>query len=40
MGKHGRWGQICALPDGHETSMGAAHCDRNSEGRGSAPANW
>ncbi|MFJ4382411.1 hypothetical protein ACIP28_29620 [Streptomyces albidoflavus] len=23
-GKHGRWGRICVLPDGHETSMSAS----------------
>lgn len=41
-GKHGRWGRICVLPDGHETSMEEPHWGRNSEGRpiawvGSAP---
>ena len=44
-GKHGRWGRICVLPDGHETSMEEAHWGRNSEGRpiawvGSAPDDW
>ncbi|MGJ5899301.1 hypothetical protein ACSCBZ_46295 [Streptomyces niveiscabiei] len=44
-GKHGRWGRICVLPDGHETSMEEPHWGRNSEGRpiawvGSAPDNW
>ncbi|MFE9068474.1 hypothetical protein [Streptomyces violaceusniger] len=44
-GKHGRWGRICVLPDGHETSMEEPHCCRNSEGRpiawvGSAPDDW
>ncbi|MGX9923488.1 hypothetical protein ACWIG4_26980 [Streptomyces sp. NPDC002248] len=24
-GKHGRWGRICVLPDGHETSMEEPH---------------
>ncbi|MFJ7258246.1 hypothetical protein ACIQWV_38410 [Streptomyces sp. NPDC098085] len=41
-GKHGRWGRICVLPGGHETSMEEPHWGRNSEGRpiawvGSAP---
>uniref|UniRef100_UPI00367322E6 hypothetical protein n=1 Tax=Bacillus tropicus TaxID=2026188 RepID=UPI00367322E6 len=41
-GKHGRWGRICVLPDGHETSMEEPHWGRTSEGRpiawvGSAP---
>ncbi|MGW5067157.1 hypothetical protein ACWEQJ_13720 [Streptomyces cyaneofuscatus] len=44
-GKHGRWGRICVLPDGHETSMEDPHWGRNSEGRpiawaGSAPDDW
>lgn len=44
-GKHGRWGRICVLPDGHETSMEKPHWGRNSEGRpiawvGSAPDGW
>lgn len=44
-GKHGRWGRICALPEGHETSMEEPHWGRNSEGRpiawvGSAPDDW
>ncbi|MGW1819263.1 hypothetical protein ACWCQM_37635 [Streptomyces sp. NPDC002125] len=44
-GKHGRWGRICALPDGHETSMEEPHWGRTSEGRpiawvGSAPDDW
>ncbi|MFH8365134.1 hypothetical protein ACH4FV_36915 [Streptomyces anulatus] len=44
-GKHGRWGRICALPDGHETSMEEPHWGRTSEGRpiawvGSAPDAW
>lgn len=44
-GKHGRWGRICVLPDGHETSMEEPHWGRNSEGRpiawvGSAPDGW
>lgn len=44
-GKHGRWGRICVLPDGHETSMEEPHWGRNSEGRpiawvGSAPDDW
>ncbi|MBM7054111.1 hypothetical protein [Streptomyces durocortorensis] len=43
--KHGRWGRICVLPDGHETSMEEPHWGRNSEGRpiawvGSAPDDW
>ncbi|RPK54220.1 hypothetical protein EES44_30390 [Streptomyces sp. ADI96-15] len=37
--------QICALPDGHETSMEEPHWGRNSEGQpiawvGSAPDDW
>ncbi|MFD9607181.1 hypothetical protein [Streptomyces sp. NPDC059970] len=44
-GKHGRWGRICVLPAGHETSMEEPHWGRNSEGRpiawvGSAPDDW
>ncbi|MFG3158042.1 hypothetical protein ACGF7W_39085 [Streptomyces sp. NPDC048219] len=44
-GKHGRWGRICVLPDGHETSMEEPHWGRSSEGRpiawvGSAPDDW
>ena len=44
-GKHGRWGRICVLPDGHETSMEEPHWGCNSEGRpiawvGSAPDDW
>ncbi|MEU7158927.1 hypothetical protein [Streptomyces chrestomyceticus] len=44
-GKHGRWGRICVLDDGHETSMEEPHWGRNSEGRpiawvGSAPDDW
>ncbi|MER7050283.1 hypothetical protein [Streptomyces jumonjinensis] len=42
-GKHGRWGRICVLDDGHE--MEEPHWGRNSEGRpvawvGSAPDDW
>ncbi|MGX1540801.1 hypothetical protein ACWIGC_28210 [Streptomyces diastaticus] len=42
-GKHGRWGRICVLPDGHE--LKESHWGRNSEGRpiawvGSAPDHW
>ncbi|MET8732184.1 hypothetical protein ABZV81_34180 [Streptomyces parvus] len=29
-GKHGRWGRICVLPDGHETSMEEPHWGRTS----------
>jgi hypothetical protein len=41
-GKHGRWGRICVLPDGHETSVEEPHWVRNSKGQpiawvGSAP---
>ncbi|MCE7079595.1 hypothetical protein [Streptomyces sp. ST2-7A] len=41
-GKHGRWGRICVLPDGHETSMEEPHWGHNSQGQpiawvGSAP---
>ncbi|MFB6980804.1 hypothetical protein [Streptomyces scopuliridis] len=44
-GKHGRWGGICVLNDGHETSMDEPHCGYNSEGQpiawvGSAPDDW
>ncbi|MEZ0162905.1 hypothetical protein [Streptomyces griseorubens] len=44
-GKHGRWGRICVLPDGHETSMEEPYWGRSSEGRpiawvGSAPDDW
>ncbi|MER6916697.1 hypothetical protein ABT354_34025 [Streptomyces sp. NPDC000594] len=44
-GKHGHWGRICVLPDGHETSMEEPHWGRTSEGRpiawvGSAPDDW
>ncbi|MGW6882652.1 hypothetical protein ACWGEU_20595 [Streptomyces goshikiensis] len=45
LGKHGRWGRICVLPDGHETSLEEPHWGRSSEGRpiawvGSAPDDW
>lgn len=41
-GKHGRWGRICVLDDGHETEP---HWGHNSEGQpiawvGSAPDDW
>ncbi|SCK63326.1 MULTISPECIES: hypothetical protein [unclassified Streptomyces] len=44
-GKHSRWGRICVLPDGHETSMEEPHWGRNGEGGpiawvGSAPGDW
>ncbi|WP_369265830.1 hypothetical protein [Streptomyces harbinensis] len=44
-GKHSRWGRICVLPEGHETSMEEPHWGRNSKGRpiawvGSAPDDW
>ena len=44
-GKHGRWGRICVLPDGHETSMEEPHWGRNGEGQplawvGTAPDDW
>ncbi|MFD5557777.1 hypothetical protein ACFWIA_28550 [Streptomyces sp. NPDC127068] len=44
-GKHGRWGRICVLDDGHETLMGEPHWGLTSEGRpvawvGSAPDDW
>ncbi|QDN64349.1 MULTISPECIES: hypothetical protein [unclassified Streptomyces] len=44
-GKHGRWGRICVLDDGHETSMEEPHWGHNSEGQpiawvGSAPDDW
>ncbi|MFD9238465.1 hypothetical protein ACFWB3_24805 [[Kitasatospora] papulosa] len=44
-GKHGRWGRICVLPGGHETSMKEPPWGRTSEGRliagvGSAPDDW
>ncbi|MFE6885807.1 hypothetical protein [Streptomyces sp. NPDC057702] len=44
-GKHGRWGRICVLPGGHETSVEEPHWGRPSEGQpiawvGSAPDDW
>ncbi|MFF9627253.1 hypothetical protein [Streptomyces griseosporeus] len=44
-GKHGRWGRICVLDDGHETSLEQPHWGRNSQGQpiawaGSAPDDW
>jgi hypothetical protein len=44
-GKHGRWGRICVLDDGHETSLKEPHWGLNSEGQpiawvGSAPDDW
>ncbi|MFD7788894.1 hypothetical protein ACFV4Q_38320 [Streptomyces nojiriensis] len=36
-GKHGRWGRIRVLPDGHETSLEEPHGGRNSEGQ---PIGW
>jgi hypothetical protein len=44
-GKHGRWGRICVLDNGHETSMEEPHWGHNSEGKpiawvGSAPDDW
>ncbi|MFF0764305.1 hypothetical protein ACFYWH_30385 [Streptomyces sp. NPDC003737] len=44
-GKHGYWGRICVLPDGHETSMQEPHWGRNSDGQpiawvGRAPDDW
>ncbi|WP_237506974.1 hypothetical protein, partial [Streptomyces sp. SID8380] len=44
-GKHGRWGRICVLPHGHETSMEEPHWGHTSEGQpiawvGSAPDDW
>ncbi|MGW9175863.1 hypothetical protein [Streptomyces decoyicus] len=41
-GKHGRWGRICVLDDGQETSIEEPHWGHNSEGQpiawvGSAP---
>ncbi|MGV9580950.1 hypothetical protein ACWDRZ_30395 [Streptomyces sp. NPDC003509] len=44
-GRHGRWGRICVLPGGHETSMKELHWGLTSEGRpiagvGSAPDDW
>ncbi|WP_240799919.1 hypothetical protein [Streptomyces sp. A1277] len=44
-GKHGRWGRICVLPDGHETSVEEPHWGRNGEGQpiawvSSAPDDW
>ncbi|MFI1015775.1 hypothetical protein [Streptomyces sp. NPDC020965] len=42
-GRHGRWGRICGLDDGHE--MEEPHSGRTGEGRpvawvGSAPDDW
>ncbi|MFH9742694.1 hypothetical protein ACH4MA_34025 [Streptomyces roseolus] len=44
-GKHGHWGRICVLPDGHETSMEEPHGGRTSEDRsiawaGSVSDDW
>lgn len=44
-GKQGRWGRICVLDDGHETSMEEPHWGHISEGQsivwvGSAPDDW
>lgn len=44
-GKHGRWGRICVLDEGHEASMEEPHWGRNSDGQpiawvGSAPDDW
>lgn len=43
-GKHGRWGRICVLPDGHETSMEEPHWGRTARAgrsRGeAAPDDW
>ncbi|MGW9175866.1 hypothetical protein [Streptomyces decoyicus] len=44
-GKHSRWGRICVLDEGHETSMEEPHWGHNSEGRpiawvSSAPDDW
>jgi hypothetical protein len=41
-GKHGRWGRICVLDDGHETSLEEPHWGHNGDGEpiawvGSAP---
>ncbi|MER7050046.1 hypothetical protein [Streptomyces jumonjinensis] len=43
LGKHGRWGRVCVLDDGHE--MEEPHWGRTSEGQpiawvGSAPDDW
>ncbi|MFF5639731.1 hypothetical protein [Streptomyces sp. NPDC012825] len=44
-GKHGHWGRICVLDDGHEAALEEPHWGRNGEGRpiawvGSAPDDW
>ncbi|MFZ4302740.1 hypothetical protein ACOZE3_33125 [Streptomyces cinereoruber] len=44
-GKHGRWGRICVLGDGHEAALEEPHWGRNGEGQpiawvGSAPDDW
>ncbi|MFE1797760.1 hypothetical protein ACFW9L_16540 [Streptomyces sp. NPDC059517] len=36
-GKHGRWGRICVLDDGHETSLEEPHWGHNSLGQ---PIAW
>lgn len=36
-GKHGRWGRICVLDEGHEVSMEAPHWGHNSKGQ---PIAW
>ncbi|MFB7763278.1 hypothetical protein [Streptomyces xiamenensis] len=44
-GKHGRWGRICVLPDGHHASIEEPHWGHTSDGHpiawvGSAPDDW
>ncbi|MEW2467959.1 hypothetical protein AB0919_23505 [Streptomyces sp. NPDC046994] len=44
-GKHGRWGRVCVLDEGHESSMEEPHWGHNSDGEpiawvGSAPDDW
>ncbi|MFD8970797.1 hypothetical protein ACFV0C_38495 [Streptomyces sp. NPDC059568] len=44
-GRHGHWGRICVLDDGHETSIEEPHRGHTSQGRpiawvGSAPDDW
>ncbi|WP_216586537.1 hypothetical protein [Streptomyces brasiliscabiei] len=44
-GKHGRWGRVCVLDDGHETLLEESHWGYNSDGEpiawvGSAPDDW
>lgn len=44
-GKHGRWGRICVLDEGHAAAIEEPHWGHNSDGQpiawvGSAPDDW